>query len=752
MRYFKHPPRQIRDEGRSEQEGTIMKLFAQILDRLLLGLRSVSGTRQISFIIFVFLLLSFSQNTLGRNTPPAGSKPEKISLPNLYKGYSDVLYTDHVRHSQYAAGAGGTPIAIDIYRPAAGGVPVDKPMPVILIHYVMKPRVENEGGLEALKEEGVFDMLGHGYVVIWIQQRGSGASFGPQIGFVTPTNGADIKSIVAWAAKQPWSTGKVGMMGGSHGGYIQYMAAAAQPPELVAITPAVTTTSFYSVSFPGGVSSMGQPGQPGVPETEDMYPDFNYNSYSVDADVAPDFPLLQAAAKSQAGNVNLQQEYLVNMHRDTFSPSVGYAPALVDAPINYESQIRSSGIRVYNLTGWYDLSTHVQVIDYRLYGGKLLIGPWVHVVSNPMMIVERLRWFDRFLQGIDNGVDREPPVYYYTINAPDGHEWNFAADWPLVNEVRTRFYLDKGRTGTIASQNDGNLSLSIPKQAGAFDSYKVDLNVEAFDGQFNRLERTWDGDMSGGVDSHGLTYTTPPLEQDTEITGHPVVHLWVTSTAKDGNFVAWIDDIGPDGKSLFVSDGALRGSHRNLTSKQPWDDMGLPYHASTAADSIPLPQVEPTELLFDAYPMSYVFKKGHRIRLTVTGGEKNTYQQPPGFDRENPPTIRVYRGGDHASYVDFPIIPANSKYFVGTASVKTVKTNYTGPSQLYLGSERAFLRLGNEWIDCIRPGERRVAQLPSAFSCDREGGAMNVRITKNKGGGHRATITGPNVNFEGDIP
>jgi putative CocE/NonD family hydrolase len=681
------------------------------------------------------------------------SKPKKISLPNLYRGYSEALYTDHVRHSQYVAGEGGTKLALDIYRPAVRGVPVDKPIPVILLHYVTKPREETEEGLVELNEHGVFDFIAHGYIVIWVQQRGSGASFGPQKGFVTPTNGADVKSIVAWAAKQPWSTGKVGMMGGSHGGFIQWMTAATQPPELMAITPAVTTTIFYSVSFPGGVSSMGQPGQPGAPD-EPGHPQGNLPIAvdPVDEDVAPDFPLLRAAAKSHAGNVGLQQEWLVNMHRDSFNPAMGYAPGLVNPPINKEREIRSSGIRAYNLTGWADLSTHVQVIDYRLFGDKLLIGPWAHHVSNPMMIVERLRWFDRYLKDIDNGVDREPPVFYYTINAPSGHEWNFAADWPLATEVRTRYYLNEGKTGTIASQNDGSLSLSPPTQAGVSDSYKIDLDVVAFDGLFNRMDRQWDGDMSAGVDSHGLTYTTPPMEQDTEITGHPIVHLWVTSTAKDGNFIAWIEDIQPDGKSLFVSDGALRGSHRNLTSKQPWDDMGLPYHESTASDSIPLPQAEPTELVFDAYPMSYVFKKGHRIRLTITGGEKYTYQQPPGFDETNPPTIRVYRGGDHASYVDFPIIPANSKYFVGNASVKNEKINYTGPAQLYLGSDRAFLRLGDAWMDCIRKDARRIAQLPSSFSCGCEGGAMNVRVTKNKGGGHRATVTGSNVSFEGTIP
>jgi uncharacterized protein len=440
------------------------------------------------------------------------------------------------------------------------------------------------------------------------------------------------------------------------------------------------------------------------------------------------------------------------MHRDTFSPSVGYAPGLVDAPVTYAREIKSSGVRIYSLAGWQDASPGYQLLDYREFGDKILIGPWAHETSNPVLIVERLRWFDRYLKDIQNQVDLEPPVYYCTINAPSEQAWNFAADWPLATEVRTKFFFSEGKTGTVSSTNDGRLSLKAPGNSGASDYYTIDPDIIAFDGRFNKLARGWDGDMVPGVDSRGLTYSTPLLERDIEITGHPIIHLWVTSTAKDGDFVAWIEDVGPDGRSRFVTDGSIRGSHRKLQKQQPYDDMGLPYHPSMIADSLPLPQAEPAELVFDTFPMSYVFQRGHRIRLTITGGEKNTYQQPQGFDRTHPPTVRVYRGGTHASYIDLPVIPVQSKFFSGTATVKTESIKYDGPSHLYVGSDRAFLRLENQWIRCIAPDTRRVATLAPAFTCESDAGPLTVRVARNREGGRTAVVTGSNISFKGTIP
>jgi len=155
------------------------------------------------------------------------------------------------------------------------------------------------------------------------------------------------------------------------------------------------------------------------------------------------------------------------------------------------------------------------------------------------------------------------------------------------------------------------------------------------------------------LDEKGLTYTTPPLASDVEVTGHPVMHLWVSSTATDGDFFVFLEEIDEDGVSQFVSDGILRASHR-ATATPPWDHLGLPWHRSYEEDLIDLPG-EPVELVFDLYPTSNIFDEGHRIRLTITCADSDNFETP---ELSPPPTVSVYRNTEYASYITLPIIPA----------------------------------------------------------------------------------------------
>ena len=153
-------------------------------------------------------------------------------------------------------------------------------------------------------------------------------------------------------------------------------------------------------------------------------------------------------------------------------------------------------------------------------------------------------------------------------------------------------------------------------------------------------------------DEKGLTYTSAPLTGEVEVTGHPVVHLWVTSSAKDGDFFVYLEDISAGGFSKYITEGTLRASHRAL-STAPYDNLGLPYHRSNAADVADLPD-QPVELVLDLIPTSYVFAAGHRIRVTITCADKDTALTP----QMNPaPTIHLYRDANHASYIVLPIIP-----------------------------------------------------------------------------------------------
>ena len=98
--------------------------------------------------------------------------------------------------------------------------------------------------------------------------------------------------------------------------------------------------------------------------------------------------------------------------------------------------------------------------------------------------------------------------------------------------------------------------------------------------------------MSGN-DAKGLTYTTEPLNEDVEVTGHPIIHLWVSTDRDDCAFYAYLEDVHPDGCSQYVTEGVLLGSHRKL-SEAPWDNLGLPYHSGLEADVEPMPD-EPVE-------------------------------------------------------------------------------------------------------------------------------------------------------------
>jgi uncharacterized protein len=154
-------------------------------------------------------------------------------------------------------------------------------------------------------------------------------------------------------------------------------------------------------------------------------------------------------------------------------------------------------------------------------------------------------------------------------------------------------------------------------------------------------------------DERALTYTSIVLPEDVEVTGHPIVHLWVTSTADDGDFFVYISEVDENGYAHYLTEGSLRASHRAL-SEAPYNYMGLPYHRSFAEDLQPLPSGEPVELVFDLLPTSNIFETGHHIRVTIMGADADTFATP---QLDPAPTVSVYRNAEYSSYIDLPIIP-----------------------------------------------------------------------------------------------
>lgn len=582
-------------------------------------------------------------------------------------------YDGYIRTSQYVNSFDGTRLAVDIYRPSLKGKVAEEKLPVLFMQ--MRPRAPAAGAkrLGPDPDAMILPYITHGYIIVAQDRRGSGASFGVSKGFITRDDARDGAAVVDWAGEQPWSSGKVGAFGCSNQGAFQIPMAAEHPKHLVAIAPECASSFFFDTMIsPNGVSAFAggfTPPYNGACEGKSEI------GQPVDADNVPGTPLARAAAEEHRCNAAFLGQYWANMHRDSKHPYLGYLPGIEDSVVHRSAAVKSSGVKIYHLGAWFEANPGGQLQAWQLFGSKVLIGPWAHCASRDPgggfanadfdKVKEQLRWFDYTLKGIDDGIGSELPVRYYTMNAAPGREWQSSQSWPLADQQSTIFFLGDPGAGSIESFNDGKLVMDRKVQEGA-DHYKPDYSVDLFEGKFSELMRFWKGDMAP-TDAKGLTYTLAALDKDMQVTGHPVMHLWVTSTAKDEDFFALLEDVGPDGHSTYITDGKIRASRRKL-STPPWGDLGTPWHAQMTADDQPLSATKPAELVFDFTPTSWVFRAGHRVRVTILNSGGKRFQVPADWDRKNPPQITVHRGGVHASSLVLPLIPENSKFFVGSTS------------------------------------------------------------------------------------
>jgi putative CocE/NonD family hydrolase len=570
-----------------------------------------------------------------------------------------------------------THLAVDIFFPKKDGKiffehldkngqptkPVKVKLPVILtIDLYHRANVLSDGSIVTYLDMTPWlqEVIKHGYVIGIVDARGSGASYGSRPGPFTRVEARDAYDIIEWFAEQEWCNGNVGMFGRSYMGINQYTAASMAPPHLRCIFPQKAMFDLYSFVYPGGVFRY----------------DFMWNWTGLvimaDLSIAP-FPLVapvdadtdgtqrDAAILEHYGNRDMYPMATPMPYRDSVDPETGEQFHLTLSPSSYLNDLNYAGVPIYHLAGWYDMWPRDQLVWFNNLDNpqKIVITPWSHMtLDDSFLAAEHLRWYDYWLKDIDNGVMDEPPIYYFTMGAPEGKEWRFAKKWPLRNELPLPFYFHPRPTASIDSVNDGSLRLMPPARRiiakDGYDEYTADYTTTT--GLTNRWTDGYGGgfgypDMTSN-DEKGLTYTSPPLPFDVQVTGHPVVHLWVSSTAQDVDFFAYLEEVDESGFSHYITEGTLRASHR-ATTIPPFDDyMGLPWHRSFIEDVSDLPN-EPVELAFDLHPTSNVFDRGHRIRVTITCADKDNFFTPV---LSPPPTVTVYHNASYASHITLPII------------------------------------------------------------------------------------------------
>ncbi|HTP09334.1 MAG TPA: CocE/NonD family hydrolase [Anaerolineae bacterium] len=617
--------------------------FAVIVT-LLCGCASPASTNSPLPSVTTIPASTFSTPTVvAANLPTKTPKP-RLSQAGKYEGYSQPLYYEWSSTSQYITMRDGTKLAALILRPAQNGEPVGTPLPVLWTH-------------NRYHREGILDwpwtrtLLRYGYIIVSVDVRGSGASFGTYRGPFSLEETRDAYDITEWLAAQPWSNGNIGMWGRSYLGVTQYLAASTAPPHLKAIFPEMAEFDHYSFIYPGGVFH-----DDFIRQWEELVYKLDAAGLAVDED--PNKTMLHEALKEHAANLDVFELFSALPYRDSVSTLTNSQPYIVNNPANYLDEVRSSGVAVYHWVGWYDMYPRDALLWYSNLTNpqKIVIGPWGHTGMGTLdLATEELRWYDYWLKGIDNGVMSEAPIYYYTLGDGKKSGWHSAWQWPLPDEKLTNYYFDGARAGSVESVNDGSLSLTLPATSAGADEYQVDYSTTT--GKATRWTDGYSGPSAAYPsmvvnDKKGLTYTSGPLPAEVEVTGHPVVHLWVTSSAKDGDFFAYLEDVTETGASKYITEGTLRASHRAIFPA-PFKYLGLPYHRSYAEDIADLPG-QPVELVFDLLPTSYALDAGHRIRVTITCADKDNALTP---ELAPPPTVHLFREADHASYIVLPIIP-----------------------------------------------------------------------------------------------
>jgi putative CocE/NonD family hydrolase len=645
----------------------------------LMGAKMIYPVVAIVLVIMIYLL--YKKNT----------GQEKVSEFGKYKGYSEAIYDGTQRISDYLTLSNGTRLAYDLILPTKKGVPADKPLPVLfkytpylrtftifdkegnniiagLFNLGWKEKTylrirywfDKRGNLmdPVFRTKYLKNMLKHGYAVIVVERPGTGASFGV-MNASFEVGAKEVNEILNWIAAQNWCDGNIGMYGDSFQAMIQFAAAATGNPYLKALFPTSSGFDMYSaVTYPGGVLN----------KTFASF--FSWSTSFLEQLPTPvdsdrDGSMLAQAQKERSGST-LAKQSEVWFRKFPFRDSVtSDGNRIWEGPGNLYpllDRINRSGIPVYMTTGWYDLFSGAGDM-FLWYANltvprRLLVRPADHsqVEKNQFDLdfeAEVHRWFDYWLKGIDNGIMKEPPIYYYVMGDSKKDAWRTSAQWPLGNEKLTAFYLAQGKTGSIASINDGFLRPDPPDQQEAADAYAVDYSTTS--GKYSRWYAVnWPRnypDMQSN-DQKALTYTTLPLETDVETTGHPVAHLWLTTNAPDLDVFVYLEEVEGSGKSTYLSEGNLRASHRKV-GRAPYHNLGLPYHSHYQTDSELIPDGNPVELVFSLLPVSYQFHKGNRIRITIAFADADNFETPV---IDPAPKLQLLRDINHPSFIQFPIV------------------------------------------------------------------------------------------------
>ncbi len=571
--------------------------------------------------------------------------------------------------SQYIEAADGTRLAVDVYLPDAGreseAATESESFPALLTLTRYRRSLEDPVTGEHRPALSPLDghLLYHGYALVKVDLRGSGASFGTRPVEYGPQEVLDIHDVIEWVVRQPWSDGNVGAFGTSYTGTTAELAAAVGHPALKAVVPGWSDFDTYA----SPVRPYGLLARSFLEEWSRTvgYMDRN-DTEMLGASVRrveedADGSLLAAAVAEHAANPDVFEATLAAGFRDD---EVGGGYSWAEASVlHWREEIQASGVPMLVFASWLDAGTadgaltrfrnfsnpqHV-VILASTHGGANHASPYL-VGSEPLppdppvgeQWEMRRLFLDRHLKGEANEVDDWPGLRFFNLGE---ERWHDADRWPPAGTV----------TRTLHLGADGMLAAANADVTPASDRYPVDRGVTV--GPNNRWYAQLGNpvlnlDDRGAMDTRMLTYTTPPLETDLQIAGSVVVTLRMAADREDGSLFVYLEDVDPAGGSRLVTDGGMRLIHRRV-SPNPYFPAETPYHSFARADAEPMPVGEAVRVVVRLWPTAALIRAGHRIRIAIAGADADTFDPVPA---DGEVSFTIHRGGADGSRVALPVV------------------------------------------------------------------------------------------------
>ncbi len=409
----------------------------------------------------------------------------------------------------------------------------------------------------------------HGYAMVVEDARGRYASEGVFDPFgQEPKDGNDTLN---WIAEQPWSDGKIGMLGGSYLGIVQWKAALLNNPHLRAIAPVVSGSDDYRDRYysTGGALQLGHR-LLGISENL-RAPGYTPPAFSTYVRI---LPLRMAALSATGQRCDIFQKVLDHPSYDAFWRSM-----------STREHIGQIHVPVFSVGGWYDCFVESDLAAFSALHRssnthRIVIGPWPHNMSIKFANVDfgnesgapirrmQIEWFDQWLKSKDTPMMSRPPVHIFVMGA---NRWRDEQEWPPARARMTSLYFSSnGRANSL--DGNGVLTARLPRKA-ALDRFDFDPHdpVPTAGGAncCNPNQFPW-----GPMDQRSverrldvLVFTSPVLGEDLEVTGPVSVVLYAATSAPDTDFTAKLVDVFPNGEARNLTDGILRLRYRNSLEK-----------------------------------------------------------------------------------------------------------------------------------------------------------------------------------------